>query len=416
MRDSQSNIFRYVLLGFAITALLVTGKILFEHTSWGHKAELFAFQLLQGQLLPFNPQKALPVVVDTSKIEEGKDKEVVDLEQLKEAVIAIAAQKPRVIGIDIVLTPEREEDSEDEHNSSNSLQKKIEANYFNFLDTCLQITKDDGIPIFIAVGKRTVAEPKDWLGDEKYKEMATTVIIPKEDSSRIPVWFKTNSSDSRLYSLSAALAKAYQKNRLPNGFAWAVQSEDEEFPSTKRYLEENMEYADALVNYSKLEAIQEARAYTVSKTSIKESGEKFRDRMVILGDGTKEKKVIDTFVVPGRGGTIPGVFLHASAAYTFAREPMYEFTFWVRLLLDFLLSAIIIFWVAIARYKHLDKRKIFHWHKFQNWLVLVFVVVVCMLAFLLVLYTGILWLDFLLVMLALWIHPKIERKFTNNVN
>jgi hypothetical protein len=41
-----------------------------------------------------------------------------------------------------------------------------------------------------------------------------------------------------------------------------------------------------------------------------------------------------------------------------------------------------------------------------------FLIGIGILAVLLVRYTGILWLDFLLVMLALWLHPKVEEKFS----
>lgn len=400
-----------MLRGFAITALLVFAKIGVEYTSVGHWFELVAFEKLQRQLSPFNPDEELPiVVVDISDIKESKDKEVIDLEKLQEIVAAIAEQKPRAIAIDVILTPET--DAENQKDSSEANQKKLEENYFKFLDFCLQkIKQDKGIPIFLAVGKRTVDKPEEWLGSEKYKELAATLIIPKAETTRLPIWFKASPESEKLFSIGAALAKASQKIHLPNGFAWAVVSADEEFPSTERHLKENMEYADALVNYSKLEALQQNKLLTISETSVKESGEKFRNRMVILGDGTKEKAV-DTFIVAGRKEPISGVYLHASAAYTFAREPMYEFKFLVRLVLDFLVSALIIVWVAVARYRHLGKRRIFHWHKLQNWLVLGFLIGICVLAFLLVRYTGILWLDFLLVMLALWLHPKVEEKFS----
>lgn len=407
MRDSGSSIIKSVFLGFAITVALTGISILFEHTSWGHRLELFAFELLQGQLSPLNPEEELPVVVvDISDIKEGKDKEVVDLEKLTKVVMAIAEQKPRAIAIDVVLTPEPDPDNQKD--SSETTQTKLEENYFRFLDFCLQKVKHEkGVPIFVGVGERTVDAPEEWLGGERYKALAATIIIPKAETTRIPIWFKASPESEKLFSLSAALAKASQKVHLPSGLAWAVQSADEEFPSTERHLKENMEFADALVNYSKLEAIQQNKLLTISETSVKESGEKFRNRMVILGDGTKEKAV-DMFVVTGRKEPISGVYLHASAAYTFAREPMYEFRFWARLLLDFLLSAIILAWVSIARYRHLGEWKIFHWHKLQNWLVVGFLVGVGVLAILLVRYTGILWLDFLSVMLALWIDPKVE--------
>lgn len=407
MRDSGSSIIKSVLLGFAITVALTGVSILFEHTFWGQRLELFAFELLQGQLSPLNPNEVLPVVVvDISDIKGSKDSEVIDLVKLQEVLAAISVQKPSAIAIDVILTPEL--DREDYKNLSETNRAKLEENYFKFLDFCLEkVKQEQGIPIFVGVGERTVGKPEEWLGGENYKELAATIIIPKGETTRIPIWFKASPDSEKLFSLSAALAKASKKVHLPRGLAWAVKSGDEDFPSTEGHLKEDMEVADALVNYSKLETIQQNKLLTISETSVTESAEKFRDRMVILGDGTKEKAV-DMFVVAGRTEPISGVYLHASAAYTFAREPMYEFKFWVRLLLDFLLSAVILAWVSISRYRHLKDWKIFQWHTLQNRLVLVFLVCVGVSAVLLVRYTGILWLDFLSVMLALWIDPKIE--------
>lgn len=411
MKDSGKSIFKYVVLGFVITALLVGAKILIEHTSWGHRAELWAFELLQGRLSAFNPKEQLPVVVvDVSNIGEGKDKEIIDLEKLKEVIRAIAEGNPRVIAVDAVVTPELENPDDD---SEAERQNRREQRYFDFLNFCQQKIKEEkGIPIFLAVGDRVLGEPKDWLGDEKYKELAATIIIPRQETTRIPIWFRPNPKSEKLFSLSASLAKAYQKIHLPDSLAWAVESVDEEFPGTEIHLEEDMEYASALVNYSKLEAIKENKLLTISQTSIKEASEKFYNRMVILGDGTTGKAV-DNYIVIGRNEVIPGVYIHASAAYTFAREPMYEFKCWVRLALDFALSALVIFSVAIFRWRHLDDEEPFSWEKLQNRLVLLFLLVTCILAFLLVRYTGILWLDFLLVMIALWLHPKIEHKISN---
>jgi CHASE2 domain-containing sensor protein len=406
MRDTGRKILIDSLVGLTVAAILVAVKIGVEQTSFGHRSELFANELLQGQLSPFDPGEVLPVVVvDISEIKESKEKEVVDLDRLRLVVKAIAEHHPRAIAIDAVLTPEIDSTQE---STLPGDQHKIVENYFGFLDFCLlHIRNEKGVPIFVGVGERSVGEPDEWLGGEKYKPLAATLIIPKEDTSRIPVWFRASANSEMLYALGAATAKAFQEPRAPTFMTWALEIADD-FPGTERHLRENMEYADALVNYSKLEAIQQNKLLTLSEASINESGEKFKDRMVFLGDATKEK-AIDTFIVTGRNEPVPGVFLHASGAYTFARQPMYEFRNWFRFLIDLLLSLVIVFWVAIARYKHLGRRRIFHWHSFQNRMLLTILIVVCLIALVLIRYLGVLWLDFLLVLLAMWLHPKIEK-------
>lgn len=405
MKDSGSRIFKYVLLGFVLTALFVFAKIGLEHYYWGHRVELFAFELLQGRLSPFDPDLPI-VVVDISEIEKGKNGQVINLETLKEIIAAIAEQKPRAIAVDVVLIPESEESQNQDDAKETAKQTQ---QYFEFLDFCQQL-KEKGTPIYLGVGARTIEKPENWLGEEKYKDMAATVLIKKEDTSRIPIWVKASPDAEKLFSLSASLANAYKKIHLPTSLSWAIETE-EELPGTKRHLEQDIEYADALVNYSKLEAIQQNRLLTRSKISVTESGEKFRSRMVILGDGIKAK-AMDNSIVVGRNEPIPGIYLHACAAYTFAREPMYEFKLWVRLLLDFLLSAFVICWIAIKRYKHLystNPRKVFDWHKFQSRLTIITTLGVLLVAVLLVRWVGVLWLDFLLVAFALWLHPKVEK-------
>lgn len=409
-RDSGPRILSSLLLGFAITALLIGAKVVIEHTSWGHWLDVNAYQLLQGQLAPFDTTNALPVVVvDISKIGESKDHEVIDLQKLKQVVNAIADQKPRAIGIDVVLIPEP-----DLSDQQQDTQRKLDENYFNFLDFCLHSVKEERkIPMFVGVGERTIDKPEEWLGGAQYKDLAATIIIPKGETTRLPIWFESEAGSEKIFSMGASLARSSHRIHSPQGLGWAIESVDDEFPGTQRHLEENMEFADALINYSKLEAIQQNKLLTISEASVKEAGEMFRDRIVLLGDGTNAIAG-DAFVVTGRNEPFSGVYLHAAAVYTFAREPMYEFKYSVRFLLDLLLSGFIIFYVAAARYRHMGDRKIYDWHRLQKLLVWGVLAAVAMLAIVLVRYAGILWLDFLSVIIALLIHPKIEAKLAGS--
>ncbi|MDQ3088207.1 MAG: hypothetical protein M3Q78_06365, partial [Acidobacteriota bacterium] len=94
-------------------------------------------------------------------------------------------------------------------------------------------------------------EPAEWLGDEKYKTLAATIKIKGNDTSRIPVWFKAKPNSEKLLSLSALLTNAYKPNRQPPNLSWAIEAEDG-FPGTRKVLEGDAEYLEALVNYSKL--------------------------------------------------------------------------------------------------------------------------------------------------------------------
>jgi hypothetical protein len=127
--------------------------------------------------------------------------------------------------------------------------------------------------------------------------------------------------------------------------------------------------------------------------------------MIILGDATR---FTDPFIVPGRERPIGGVYLEASAAYTLAIEPLYEFKHSVRLALDLVISVAIILGVAWMRYRHLKEGEKFHWHKWQSRFVYGTVAVVLVAGVLLVRGFGIMWLDFFLVVFALLLHPSVE--------
>jgi hypothetical protein len=404
MKDSPASIIKYILISFAITAVLIAAKIGIENTSWGHRAERLAFEFLQGQLSPFNQGEDLPVVVaDISNVEQGEDQQI-DLIKLEELVAAIAKERPRAIGIDAVLNPSTENLAESDAKSFNKLVEQTQR-YYKFLDTLQGLREKYDVPIFVGVDEKVAEEPAKWLGGEGYQNMAGAILIEK-DTTRMPVWFKAGAGAEKLYSISVLLAKSYQPIEIPQSLFWAVESEDN-FPAIERNLEQNDKYASALINYSKLELIKLNKQPIKDAQGIDLLGEKFRNRIVILG---KDDKAFDKFEIVGHPEkTFAGVYILACSTYTFIREPIYEFKFWVRLLLDLILSAVIIVWVAVARYRHIGERKSYKWEKLQSYLSVILFIVVGISAFLLVRLVGVLWLDFLLVAFFLWLHPKFEK-------
>lgn len=404
MKDSIRNLHNYVLQGFVITVLLVSIKILVEHTSVGHRIELFTFKALQSTLPSFNPDEELPVaVVDISDIKE-KNGQIIDLAKLKEITVAIAEQKPGAIAIDLILNPKDIAAARQDSSAQPTVQQAQE--YYDFLDFCLKLKAEKNVPIFLGVGMMSGGKPEDWLGQEKYKELAATAFTKKGDTARIPVWLKAEPIAEKLFSISASLSRAYSKPQLPNGISWAIETTGEELPAMQRHLEENIEYADALINYSKLEEIRQSRLLTLSRNSVKEAGEKFRHKMVLLGDGTLD---VDVFTPPGQSEPIPGVYMHACAAYTFAREPLYEVKPLVRFGADICLSLLMFGGVAIVRYRYLNGDKGFRAQQHRAVFIYLVGIVILLAAVGFVYWLGLLWLDFLLVAIALWLPPTFEK-------
>jgi hypothetical protein len=52
---------------------------------------------------------------------------------------------------------------------------------------------------------------------------------------------------------------------------------------------------------------------TISSTSVMEFGERFRGKMIVLGDATQ---FTDPFSAPGRNSPIGGVYVQGAGAYT----------------------------------------------------------------------------------------------------
>ncbi|HEX8072381.1 MAG TPA: tetratricopeptide repeat protein [Pyrinomonadaceae bacterium] len=380
----------FVGVGLLATLLLGGLKVLFERSSVGHRAEVFAFELLQGQLPYFDPKNPV-VVLDTSDITRDPDKSRATLAQI---IPALTAQGPLAIGVDWEFSPR-----ENEFASSKDPE---------FFDLCLEEKRRHGVPIFLGVDKRKAAPPKAWLGAEKYKELAAAVGADRKDTTRLPIWIQKKGVDEPLPLLGYALAQAYAQKRdrqlpkPPKWIRWAVREGAEAAPDSDFF------YEDRLVNYSNLEAIRLAAQRDLSATSVAESGRKsYEGKIVILGD--MSQGFTDPFNVPGASEPVGGVLLHASAAYTFAQAPLFEFRQWLRVALDLGLAMMIVVIVAVLRYRRAGERG-FSLGRQQTKFVYLAMACVVVAGWLLVLFTRVMWLDFLLVVAALFLHPKLEER------
>jgi tetratricopeptide (TPR) repeat protein/CHASE2 domain-containing sensor protein len=385
-RGTQGTL-TFVAIGLLVTALLGGLKLLFERSSFGHRAEIFAFELLQGRLPYFDPKNPV-VVLDTTDITRDRVESRTKLEKI---IPALVEQGALAIGVDWEFSPRENEPASPKD--------------WEFFDMCLDEKRKHGVPIFLGVGKRKAAPPKAWLGAEKYKELAAAVGANRSDTTRLPIWTQKKGVAEPLPLLGYALARAYSEKRNrelpkpPPWIRWAVREGKEDSPDY------DFVYEDRLVNYSNLEVMRLAAQRDLSDTSVAESGRKsYEGKIVILGDSSEGFS--DHFNAPG-GSEIGGVLLHASAAYTFAEAPLFEFKQWVRVLLDFALAAVIVVAVAVLRHRHAGEPD-FSTHRRQTMFIWGAMACVVVVGWLLVLYTHVMWLDFLMVLAALFLHPKLE--------
>ena len=395
-KESRKKLLRrYVAIGLLATLVLVGLKVVVEHTSWGKENELWVFGKLQSSLSSIDLDNPV-VVLDISSLPGGKPGQPTPRENLKIIIQALSelVPKPRAIAVDVNFSPRGihyAAPGDDE-----------------FFDFCLEMTEQKQLPVFLAVAETKTAPPEAWLGNKKYKKMAVAAVANKFDTTHIPLWLESSASSEKLKTLNYALALEYRKH-LPGAhpwIEWAVDThhEDESAVQESKPIDTDLtiKYQDRLVNYSKLDQMKLVAAPDVTAESIKRSALKYSGKLVILGDLFSADRV----PVPGRVLDEPGSLVLASAAYTLIKEPLFEFKWWVRLGLDFLIAGLIILAVAIIRRRAPDTS----WIGKQALFVYVAVLVVLIAGWQLVTWAGILWLDFLLVALALLLHPKMEHR------
>lgn len=386
----------FIGIGLITTFILLGAKIAFEQTDAGHRLESYGYEILQSYLPNFVSKEDMPViVVDIGKLKGGTDEEPTPRDNLKEIIGAIAKAHPKAIALDIDFSPKEEGGWQDDNDPE-------------FFDYCLEL-KEKGIPIFLGVERSIESRPEAWLGLEKYKSLAVGTRFQFPDTNKVILWLKSPNTQEIIPSLSLALAKNYRENLPKQPALLASMLEEIKDYDLKTEISSDNEFVDtkALVNYNMLEAMKSQSLSTISRSSIEEHKERFKDKLVLLGRITNPQG--DVIRVMGRDKDIPGVLLHASATYTLAKSPLFEFTHTSRILIDILLPLFILILIAIVRYRN-RKNADYNWHG-KQWLAIILTVFLVFVGgVVLVRGVGIIWFDFLIVILALLFHPIVEKK------
>jgi CHASE2 domain-containing sensor protein len=389
----------HICIGLLITALLIGAKIVFEHSALGHRVELLTYELLQGQLTGIDKDPLPVVVLDISAIPggtAGQPTPRADLTKLIEAIAAgSATTKSRAIGIDIDFSPGLQGPQDPLHDAT-------------FFDFCL--LKSSSIPIYLGVHRTIASSPRTWLGIKDHIPLAAAVYADPDDTARLPVWFEPPGKEKqRLPALGTALAESYRKGSLPQPRWWL-----RPFVHTSQEVTINLEDASShpvltserLINYSKLELLQQTAIPIKNAEGITQIIELLNNKVVILG---RVRDATDRFNVPGRDTPVAGVFLHASAAQTFIKEPLFELNLAFRLLADFLISFLIIFLVARIRFRK-NRAGNINWHRRQKIYTYTAAVLIFVAGFMLVRYASVMWFDFVPLIVALLVHLSVERR------
>ena len=372
------------------TLVLLAATWALHFTDWGHRLELSTFEFLQNRL-PSTANEELPiVVVDIGKVPGGKDGPT-SRAKLREIIDAVVKHRPVVVGIDINFSPD-----------ASGWKVDDDPRFFNY---CLAKKKETGIPIFLAVTETQNEPSSTWLGLDRYKELAAASLIDPNDTRRIPIWIKADASSETLQTLSAALAKSY-KGPLPGPVSFLKGTL--ESLSTNDFgierAEDRMRFGMSLVNYRRHNQIRSETLSTISGKSIDEAGEKFTGKMVLVGDATNAQ---DSFPVVGHG-QIAGSYVIASAAYSLAADPLFEFNLKWRLVFDLLFAAILIAAIETAHFIYVKKAPGPRFHKARRVVTFLVACLVFGLSLTAILIGHIVWFDFPAIIAATFLHTRIE--------
>jgi hypothetical protein len=239
-----------------------------------------------------------------------------------------------------------------------------------------------------------------------------------EDMTRAPRWIRCG--DEKLNSMSKALADAYGTRPEPPALLKRFLL-DPDAPESLELapMPDNSgavvacERAFTLVNYEKLEWIQQLTVQAADRNSILSAKDangrsRFEGKLVIVGDAQRGKAE-DYFVLFGRRSPILGSHLHAAAVYSIVGEPIYRFKPWVTVALDSLVGLVVVLGLHHIRWRYPDDARPSS-NRRESRFITFSILVTLLLGCLVVKFFDILWLDFFLVVFAWLLHSGVQRR------
>jgi hypothetical protein len=213
-------------------------------------------------------------------------------------------------------------------------------------------------------------------------------------------------------SLSAAVT-ARHVDSAPWWIRWAVQDVFTDDDSRPRVADatasDRAGMKKFLIDYSPLEALEEHSIPSRELSSFVATNS-IEGKYILIGRGKLSRDTGDKYPIPGRRADAHcGVYIHACAAYTLLRGPLFVVTNAAKLSWDFLLAFAGIFGIAFVRYRRADRGRPAGDH-----LPLLFTATVIIftigIGFMAVNVTRLMWDGFLLVALSLLVDHSLESK------
>ncbi|MCU1233803.1 MAG: hypothetical protein JWP63_1770, partial [Candidatus Solibacter sp.] len=389
----HTRIIRDLMFGVLLSAFLAGGMYFFGRTDFGKDFSWITYRFLQRRLTP--PESSAIAIVDISELQQNQSG-ITPRDSLKKLLNALATAQPRVIGIDVDFS--LVETDGDTPGAAKRWQLVLPDDYL-FFQFCKQCCKNLSVPVYLGVYRTLMLPPEAWLGSDQFMPLAAALIVPERAD-------KAFQSFGRQPGLTMSSAIAGPRKEEDTGgwfFQKVLESESAEIQG-KQFV----------VDYSLLERLKRGAIKVPGKLFDNENEltsyfqlrrQDVENKRVLIGD---VEHFGDSFEDPTRGrNTIPGILIHAAAAQTQLARPLYEIPQGVRQLADFLLAVLILSSIAFLRLSYGEQ-----YDENRLLALLTGIAVALTLAVgITVDYTRVLWDDFLIVAVALLLHPFAHRIF-----
>jgi CHASE2 domain-containing sensor protein len=252
-------------------------------------------------------------VVDISSLEPVSG--VTDADRIREVLETLAAHKPCAIAVDIDFSP-----GPDGH----------EIEHMRAILFAQEIARREHVPIFLGVIRALALEPPArWLGDPEYEGMAGAAVTFEDQYSKYPRGLiAMGIPGEKGPSLATRLVNARRACDPPEEtavgepervFDWKTVVADSSPKAPDRATKE-IDVDAFLVHYGPVDALRRT-TIRLDSPDWQENLSRIEKDLVIVGDA-RPVSPDDQLVVTGH--LVPGVYVHACAAYTLAWAPIAE--------------------------------------------------------------------------------------------
>ena len=377
----------FIKRGLIVTIVAIALKLAAELAPIGHWADYQTFVWL-AQSDRFRPDPGI-VVADIGQLPGGEKDPVTGKIiptpriPLQEIVRAIAAAGARGVMVDIDMSP----------NQDGWLTPGDPA----FLEEMLRVNAS--VPVRLGVYRTLMDSDDAWLGQHRYASLAAGVFLPTGEARRVPFAFYPEEAHGRaLPSLAAAVVRSPRSS-------WrdfiASRSHSEEVQITS---DMSIRSDIGPIDYSVIPQLKRETLPVAGAEDVRKLRDKLKNQLVFVGSTQGGR---DSFAVPGDTESQAGIYIHAAAAYTLDKAPLWDAKFGSRLAADFALSLLALYGFVLAgvhRENSPEARRIA-----QGRIILAVVALIVMLGLATIHYARIFWTDFFLACLFLALHPGMER-------